>query len=348
MSRKKRSKKLFHSPISLNLEKENGNMHIDCIVYSEEGYMRLNETRWEQVKDFIALHQGKTTWLNLYPLENKKALEKIEEHFGINPFMMADAVDFSLRSKYWFTEKHLFCSFKMKKPDFDGAEHISFILTEDVIISLQEIQEDVFDHIRNRIENNYGLIRRKKVDYLFFLLCDALIDQYTLISDDSEEQLLILEEAINENNKNIGLNELHNAKKELLQTHKDVRAAGDVLEGVILSDFYILEDLVKKLLTSISHNAKYSIDSFSRQLEHTKNLSDLHFAQQNKRLNDMIKVLTIMSAFFIPLTFIAGLYGMNFKHMPELEMQYAYPAILGFMLIVAAIILIIFKRKKWM
>jgi magnesium transporter len=310
--------------------------------------MRLNETRWPQVQEFIASNTGKTTWLNLYPLENKKALEDIEEHFAINPFMMADAVDFSLRSKYWFTEKHLYCSFKMKKPNFDGAEHISFILMEDAIISLQEIQEDVFEHIRKRIKNNFGLIRKKKVDYLFFLLCDALIDQYTLISDESEESLLILEEEINDNYQNVGLHNLHNAKRELLQTHKDVRAAGDVLDGIILSDFHVFTDLVKKLLTSISHNAKYSIDSFSRQLEHTKNLSDLHFAQQNNKLNEMIKLLTIMSAIFIPITFIAGLYGMNFKHIPELELRWGYPAIIGIMLLVVVFILYLFKRKKWL
>jgi len=343
-----RAKKLFHSPISLNLTKEDGEINMDCIVYGENGYMRLTESKWTTVKEFIALHQGKTTWLNLYPLENKRALEEIEEYFGINPFIMADAVDFSLRSKYWFTEKHLFCSFKMKKPNFDGTEHISFVLGENLLVSLQEIQEDVFDHIRNRIENNYGLIRKKKVDYLFFLLCDALIDQYTLISDESEAELLNLEEGINDHNKAIGLKDIHKTKKELLQTHKDVRAASDVLEGVIQSEFYIIGDLVKKLFTSITHNAKYGIESFGRQIEHTKNLSDLHFAQQNNRLNEMIRLLTIMSAFFIPLTFIAGLYGMNFKHMPELELQYAYPAILAFMAIVAVLILIIFKRKKWM
>ena len=348
MSTQKRTKKLFHSPISLNLEKDDGEMQIDCIVYGDDGYMRLNETRWDTTKKFIELHKGKTTWLNLYPLENKKTLEQIEEYFGINPFMMADAVDFSLRSKYWFTEKHLFCSFKMKKPNFEGAEHISFILTEDVIISLQEIKEDLFDHIRKRIENNYGLIRKKNVDYLFFLLCDALIDQYTLISDESEHQLLTLEEGISDHNKTIGLKNIHRSKKELLQTHKDVRAASDVLEGVIQSEFHVLGNLVKKLFTSIAHNAKYCIESFARQIENTKNLSDLHFAQQNNRLNEMIRLLTIMSAFFIPLTFIAGVYGMNFKNMPELELRYAYPLVIAFMALVALIILIIFKRQKWM
>ncbi|MFT4875611.1 MAG: magnesium transporter [Bacteroidia bacterium] len=348
MSKNKRNKKLFHSPITLNLQKEDGDMHMDCIVYSEEGYMRLNETRWRQVQEFIASNTGKTTWINLYPLENKKALEDIEEHFDINPFMMADAVDFSLRSKYWFTEKHLFCSFKMKKPNFDGAEHISFILGQDVLVSLQEVKEDVFEHIRIRIENNYGLIRKKGVDYLFFLLCDALIDQYTLISDESEETLLLLEENINANYKEVGLHNIHDAKKELLQTHKDVRAAGDVLDGITASDFFQLSDLVKKLFTSIGHNAKYSIDSFSRQLEHTKNLSDLHFAQQNNELNEMIKLLTIMSAIFIPITFIAGLYGMNFKNIPELQMPWGYPAIIGIMVLVVVFILYLFKRKKWL
>ena len=348
MSRKKRTKKLFQSPITLNLEKDDGQVFIDCIVYSDKGYKRLTDQHWDQTKDFLSLHPHQTTWLNLYPLENKQTLEQIEEYLGINPFMMADAVDFSLRSKYWFTEKHLFCSFKMKKPNFDGSEHISFILSEGVLLSLQEVKEDVFDHIRIRIENNYGLIRKKGADYLFFLLCDALIDQYTLISDESEEELLKLEESINEDYKEVGLHNLHDAKRELLQTHKDVRAAGDVLEGITASEFFLLSDLVKKLFNSISHNAKYSIDSFSRQLEHTKNLSDLHFAQQNNKLNEMIKLLTIMSAIFIPITFIAGLYGMNFRYIPELQFNWGYPAVLGLMLLVVVFILYLFKRNRWL
>ena len=348
MSRKKRSKNLFHSPIALHLARDNGRMHIDCIVYGVSGYMRLNETRWQLVKEFISKCDCESVWLNLYPLENKADLEQIEEHFGINPFIMADAVDFSLRSKYWFTENHIFCSFKMKKPNFEGAEHISFILGQNVIISMQEVEEDVFEHIRKRIENNYGLIRKKGVDYLFFLLCDALIDQYTLISDESEDSLNALEKRINANYKEVALQELHDTKIELLQTHKDVRAAGDVLDGVIASDFHLLSDLVKRLFTSISHNAKYSIDSFSRQLEHTKNLSALHFAQQNNQLNEMIKLLTIMSAIFIPISFIAGFYGMNFEHMQELHWPYAYPILIASMAFIVVFILFYFKRKKWL
>ena len=172
--------------------------------------------------------------------------------------------------------------------------------------------------------------------------------KYTLISDNSEEKLLELEEGINNNHQNVGLNNLHGTKRELLQIHKDVRAAGDILDGIILSDFYILSDLVKRLLTSISHNAKYSIDSFSRQLEHTKNLSDLHFAQQNNRLNEMIKLLTIMSAVFIPISFLAGFYGMNFVNIPELKHPYAYPTVIAIMIATVILILFYFKRKKWM
>jgi magnesium transporter len=182
---------------------------------------------------------------------------------------------------------------------------------------------------------------------LFFLLCDALIDQYTLISDESEENLLLLEESINTNYKKVSLNSLHDTKKELLRTHKDVRAAGDVLDGIIASDFFILSNLVKKLFTSIGHNAKYSIDSFSRQLENAKNLSDLHFAQQNNQLNEMIKLLTIMSAVFIPITFIAGLYGMNFKSIPELEYAWGYPIVISTMALIVVFIVLFFKRKRW-
>jgi magnesium transporter len=348
MSHKKRNKKLFQSPVSLNLAKEDGSIAIDIMAYSDHGYMRHHDATWEQTKVFLDTHSDKTIWLNLYAIENKTIIEQIAAYYAINPFIISDAVDFSLRSKSWFTETHLFCSFKMIKPENDGAEHISFILGKGYILSLQEEKADVFDHIRDRIENNYGLIRKKGVDYLFFLLCDALIDQYTLVSDQSEDYLLGIEEQMSATHDSVSLKQLHQVRRDLSGTHKDIRAASDVLNSILQSDFFVLGDFVRKLFTSIIHNSRYSLDSLSRQLDFTTNLSDLYFAQQNSNLNEMIKLLTIMSAFFIPLTFIAGLYGMNFKFMPELNHPLAYPLVLGFMLAVAFFILYIFKRKKWL
>lgn len=348
MKKKKQAKKLFHSPIALNIAKEDGVIYFDAMTYDEQSYHRLESTHWKEIHQFASKNEGKTLWINAYNLENKEALEQMEEYFVINPFLMADAVDFSLRGKIWFTEKHLFCSFKMLKPDFDVSEHVSFIIGENYLISLQEIKEDVFNHIRNRISNNFGLIRKKGNDYLFFLLCDAIIDQYTYVSDESENNLLEIEEEMHEMRSIPTLNQIHGLKRNILSTHKDIRAAYDVLETLMKSDFYVLTDFVKRLLTSIIHNAGYSLDSFSRQLENTKNLSDLYFSQQNNRLNEMIKWLTIMSSLFIPLSFIAGFYGMNFIYMPELKEQWAYPGIIMLMVAVVGYILFLFKRKKWL
>ena len=348
MSIRKRKKKLFNSPISYNLERDNGSMTLDCIIYNDTHYQRSAETNWENLIQALSEHQDKYIWLNLYPLEDKKTLESIEQYFGIDPFLMADAVDFSQRSKLWETDKHLFCSFKMKKHDLHDTEHISFILGENVIISLQEIEEDVFQNIRTRMENNYGPIRKKSVDYLLFLLCDSIIDQYTLISDSSEDSLLMLEAEIASTNKNINLSSLYAVKKDLLQVHKDARVSSEIIEALITSEFFAISRFVTKLFTSISHNAKHSIDSLSRQLDHVNSLSDLYFAQQNNRLNDMIKLLTIMSAIFIPITFIAGFYGMNFMYMPETKVAWAYPAVISLMVFVVAFIVLFFKRKKWL
>ena len=229
MSIRKRKKKLFNSPISYNLERDNGSMTLDCIIYNDTHYQRSAETNWENLIQALSEHQDKYIWLNLYPLEDKKTLESIEQYFGIDPFLMADAVDFSQRSKLWETDKHLFCSFKMKKHDLHDTEHISFILGENVIISLQEIEEDVFQNIRTRMENNYGPIRKKSVDYLLFLLCDSIIDQYTLISDSSEDSLLMLEAEIASTNKNINLSSLYAVKKDLLQVHKDARVSSEII-----------------------------------------------------------------------------------------------------------------------
>lgn len=348
MSIRKRKKKLFNSPISYNLERDNGSMTLDCIIYNDSHYQRSTETNWDNLKQALSEHQDKYIWLNLYPLEDKKTLESIEQYFGIDPFLMADAVDFSQRSKLWETDKHLFCSFKMKKRDLHDTEHISFILGENVIISLQEIEEDVFQNIRTRMENNYGPIRKKSVDYLLFLLCDSIIDQYTLISDSSEDSLLVLEAEIASTNKDIDLSSLYAVKKDLLQVHKDARVSSEIIESLITSEFFAISSFVTKLFTSISHNAKHSIDSLSRQLDHVNSLSDLYFAQQNNRLNEMIKLLTIMSAIFIPITFIAGFYGMNFMYMPETKVAWAYPAVISLMVFVVAFIILFFKKKKWL
>jgi magnesium transporter len=347
MSKRKGTKKLFQSPISLNLTNEDGQLNLDCLVFDGNGYVRCIDKIWDPIRSFIGQNKEKTIWLNLYPIENKKIIEQVEDHFTINPFIMSDAVDFTLRPKSWYTETNFFCSFKMVKPGYDDTEHISFILGNNYIISLQEVEADLFQHIRDRIINNYGLIRKKGVDYLFFLLCDAVVDQYTLVADKSEDHLLAIEEKMSLDEHRITLKELHESRKNVSGMLKDVRAASDVLESIAASDFFVITPFVQKLFSSIIHNSRYSIDSFSRQLEHTSNLSDLYFAQQNQKLNEMIRLLTIMSAFFIPLTFIAGLYGMNFRYMPELNYTWAYPAILGIMLVVVLVIFMVFKRKKW-
>ena len=348
MSTRKRNKKLFNSPISYNLEKDNGTMNMDCIIYDDTHYKRSAEKNWDSLKQTLSEHKDKHIWLNLYPLEDKQTLKSIEHYFEIDPFLMADAVDFSQRSKVWETDKHLFCSFKMKKHDLHDAEHISFILGENVIISLQEIEEDVFQNIRTRMENNYGPIRKKSVDFLLFLLCDSIVDQYTLISDSSEDSLLALEAEIASSDKAINLSSLYAVKKDLLLVHKDARVSSEIIEALITSEFFAISSFVTKLFTSISHNAKHITDSLSRQLEHVNSLSDLYFAQQNNRLNEMIKLLTIMSAIFIPITFIAGFYGMNFMYMPETKVAWAYPAIIGLMVLAVTFIILFFKKKKWL
>ena len=348
MSSRKRNKKLFNSPISYNLDKDNGVMNMDCIFYNDIYYNRTIEKKWDHLKPLLSEHQDKYIWLNLYPLEDKKTLELIEHYFDIDSFLMADAVDFSQRSKLWETDKHLFCSFKMKKHDLHDTEHISFILGENVIISLQEIEEDVFQNIRTRMENNYGPIRKKSVDYLLFLLCDSIIDQYTLISDSSEDSLLVLEAEIASTNKDIDLSSLYAVKKDLLQVHKDARVSSEIIESLITSEFFAISGFVTKLFTSISHNARHITDSLNRQLELVNSLSDLYFAKQNNRLNEMIKLLTIMSAIFIPITFIAGFYGMNFIYMPETKLAWTYPAIIGLMIVVVTFIIMFFKKKKWL
>lgn len=348
MRRRNKAKQLFQSPIALNLPKEDGQITLDCIVYDKEDYDRRQSDEWATAEKFISKNKGKTLWVNCYPPENKEVVESLANHFQINSFLMADAVDFSLRSKIWNTESHLFCSFKMKKPDVDETEHISFIIGKNVVISFQEIQEDVFNHIRERLANNNGLIRQKGADYLLFLLCDAIVDQFTLLADSNEHSLLESEETMYLNPNSVKLHDIFKTKQDQLDLLRDIRTANDIIKSIQESEFFALTLMVKTLFASISHNTQYGVESFSRQLEHSKNLTDLYFAQQNNKLNEMIKLLTIMSAVFIPLSFIAGFYGMNFTHMTELSSPAAYPMIITLMLVVALGILWYFKRKRWL
>ena len=264
---------------------------------------------------------------------------------------MADLLDTKLRSKADVQDGQL--SLNLKVPIWDitltkfETEQITFVLGENYLLCFQEVDGDLFNPIRERIRVGKGTVRQKESGYLFFLLVDVVIDYYLELLDKSQDLLDALELKIYDRPLEADFVKAQQLRNEL----NDIRRALLPLREAISKIEYIAKNhFSENTLMLFSHllsNIADCLESLDIQRETIKSITDIYFSRQNSKMNEIIKWLTIMSTIFIPLTFIAGVYGMNFKHMPELEWIYGYPAVYGLMLTIVICLLFYFRKRRW-
>jgi magnesium transporter len=297
----------------------------------------------------------KTNWLNIHGLNNVELLKDISNYFNIEDYMLADILNTNRRTK--FTEDHniLFFNIKSMLPsesnDDIKVEQISFLLKEGVLISFQEKRSDFFTHIRQRIRSNTGVIRSKKVDYLLFILLDAIMENFYITIEDEEAKI---EDLINLTKISTDTSILERIEKHrdnfnflkrsiipLRDSLYEIKSIKDdnVFNAVETTNFSFFARLHQKCLELLEQ-----IDSDMGSLE---SASNFFFAAQTHKMNEIMKTLTIISVVFIPLTFIVGVYGMNFDNMPELRYQNGYFLVMGFMFMLVIGMIFYFKRRTW-
>lgn len=322
------------------------------IEYNEQG-CRNTEGDFEKQSEFLKKIPGShVQWIDIDICNNNQEAEKICEFYGLHLLTVEDIVKPGLLPKFEAFDNYFFLSLKMMHIDEQGIliiEHISLVVGDGFILSFQEIPGDVFDEVRERILQNKGYLRKRKSDYLFIRLLDAIIDNYGFTLEHIRQNIVDLENSL------LGKNwRKTDLSKEVLQLKKEL----NILRGHIAP----LRDLITKIKTETDHffqrssiaylndiqdQANYLIHTFDNFREMLKDLMDLYNSKTGHELNHIMKTLTIISALFIPLTFVAGWYGMNFEHMPELSWQYSYPTIISVMLITFIVMFIYMKNKRW-
>ncbi|MGD2110206.1 MAG: magnesium/cobalt transporter CorA [Phycisphaerae bacterium] len=308
-----------------------------------------------EVKDVQQLREmardGVVTWIDVQGFGDEETIRAIGDIFGLHPLALEDVVNVPQRPKTETFDDHLFWISRMAMPVHDGAvqtEQVSLVLGRNHLLTFQERYGDVLDPVRIRIRQGKGPIRKAGPDYLAYAILDAIIDGFYPILESFGEYLERLEEGIMDSPHPGLLHKLHRVKRELLAIRRAVWPQRELVSELVRGDSEFVSAMVCTYLRDVYDHCVQIIDVVETYRELTGGLMDVYLSSIGNRQNEVMKVLTIMASIFIPLTFMAGIYGMNFENMPELHGKWAYPILLLAMLLVALGMIIYFRRKGWL
>lgn len=291
------------------------------------------------------------SWINIDGVHSPEIISKVGTCFGVHPLVLEDIANTTQRPKFENFDSYLFFVFKMLYLDENSevmSEQVSLLLGENYVVSFQEKQGDVFEPVRNRIRADKGRVRKAGSDYLAYALLDAVVDYYFVILEKIGEKIEVLEEEIMANGSSQTLLGLHQLKKNLILLRKSVWPLREVIVSLEKSESSLIQKSTRPYLRDVYDHAIQVIDAVETYRDMVTGLMDVYLSSLSNRMNEVMKFLTIFSTIFIPLTFMAGIYGMNFRYMPELEWRGAYFVLLGLMAISAVSMLGYFKKRKWL
>lgn len=324
---------------------------VKVVRFNEEYFFEENYSFDDDIKNYI-VEKDKINWIHFTALNDTKYVEKIGKEFGLHSLVLEDIVNIEQRPKYTDYGDYLFLTLKKiqynsKDKDID-SEHISLILLKDLVISFSESYSDVFSLILDRIKQQQGKLRHKTADYLFYTLLDVVVDHYYLVVEQIGSEIDEVEESIMNNPSESVQLVIQNNKRNLLSLRKAIFPLRDELGRLYRNDSELIDLKTNKYINDVFDHSIQIIETIESYREINSGLMDLYLSGINHRMNQVIQVLTIISTIFIPLTFIVGIYGMNFENIPELGFKYGYFVVLGIMALIALGMLKYFSRKKWL
>lgn len=295
--------------------------------------------------------QDNVTWLNVDGVHDTDLIGSIGKQFDLDPLMLEDIVNTKHRPKEEEFSNCLFLCLKIIEVDRDKKsiifKQLGLVLSKNYLISFQENKSDIFDSIKSRIEHSKGKIREKKEDYIFYSIMDTVVDNYYIVMDYINDIFIDLEDRIVRDNKKDAREEIFKLKKELQTIKKSVVPLKQAIDGIIKNDSNYIDDATTKYLKDIYQHITDVAEILDAQNETIDSFVDLYMAVISNKMNDIMKVLTMFATIFIPLTFIAGIYGMNFVNMPILKWKYGHVFIWVLMVVITIAFLIYFRKKKW-
>jgi len=332
-------------------EQKSERTRITLLDYDEQ---RVEERELPQVDECLLFKEkNSVTWINVSGLHQVELLERLNECFGLHPLVLEDILNTDQRPKMEDFGDYLYIVLRMldldkKNENAVVSEQISLILGKNFVLTFQEREGDLFNPLRERIRNGKGRLRKMGPDYLVHALLDAIVDQYFVVLEKLGERIEFLEEELVSRPTPSTLHRLHQLKREMIFLRKSVWPLREVIGTLERGESSLIQASTDLYLRDVYDHTIQVIDNVETFRDMLSGMLDIYLSSISNRMNEIMKVLTIISTIFIPLTFIVGLYGMNFKFMPELEWPWGYPLVLLLMSGVTVFMLFYFRRKKWL
>jgi len=331
--------------------KKVGESRIRILDYDESSVRESKKASLSECMPFR--DTASVTWIDIEGLQNIQLLEGLGSCYGLHPLILEDILNTDQRPKSDDMESYIYVVLKML--DFDPrsleivSEQVSLVFGRNYVISLQEGREgDLFEPLRERIRGNKGRIRKLGPDYLAYALLDTIIDHYFVILEKFAERIEALEEELVSDPRSETLHQIHRLKREMIFLRKSAWPLREVVSVLEKSESDLIRPATKIFLRDIYDHAIHIIDSIETYREMLSSMLDIYLSSVSNRMNQVMKVLTIIATIFMPLTFLAGIYGMNFKYMPEIGWRWGYPLLLLIMFGVAGVMVYFFKKKNWL
>jgi magnesium transporter len=331
-------------------EKKVEKVKISIIDYDEN---QITEKEAATIEECFPFKDKPTvTWINIDGLHEVDLIEKLGGHFGLHPLLLEDILNTEQRPKLEDSENYIFFVLKMISPggedDNIKTEQVSVVLGSNFVISFQEREGDVFDAVRDRLRKSRGRIRKVGADYLAYALLDAIVDNYFAVLENVGEKIEDTENQLTTNPGTQTLQLIRKLKNEMIFLRKSIWPLRELISGFQRLETSLVQRSTGVYIRDVYDHTIQVIDTIESYRDMISGMLDIYLSSISNKMNEVMKVLTIFASIFIPLTFIAGIYGMNFQNMPELSWQWGYFGALGFMVLVGIALVLYFKRKKWL
>jgi magnesium transporter len=348
---KRLSKKIGLPPGSLVHigEKKVEKVKISVIDYEQEYY---DDKEIESLDDIVPFRDSSSvSWININGLHDVDKIKIIGTLFDIHPLVIEDILNTDQRPKIEMFDDYIFIVIKMiyygvsKEQIF--IEHVSCILGKNYVLTFQEQEGDIFNIIRDRIKNGKGRMRKSGTDYLTYALMDVVIDNYFLVLENLNDKIESLEDKLVLDPDRTFIQDIQYLKREMIFLRKSIWPLRELISNLIREENPLIDRSTEPYLRDLYDHTIQVIDTVESFRDVLGGMLDIYLSSISNKMNEVMKVLTVIATIFIPLTFLAGIYGMNFEFMPELKCKWAYPAFWGVILLTFSGLFIYFKKKKW-
>lgn len=321
---------------------------VELISYNEDSVVMEDK---KPIDTLLAqCNPNHKNWLNVDGLSDRNLIEQIAKRFDLHYLLIEDILNVDHQPKTDELDDHLFLTMKMFyrfDEDKIDYEHISFVLGKNYLLSFQEKEGDIFSSLRTRIKQDNGIIRKRGIDYLLYRLVDTIVDSYYSVLEKIGEQVETIEENISKNPTVKDFQQIQKIRKEFIYLRRVVYPLREAINKIVKNESGFIEENNEKYFADVYDHVIHLIDSLDTYKDLTSTMMDLYMNTINYKMNEVMKLLTIITTIFIPLSFIAGIYGMNFQNMPELAWENGYFGVLVIMGVLFILMIVYFRYKKW-